>query len=198
MRKSQFYADEMRQRETPRGICEGDHSRKSRIRLSSQTFRFACLALATLALVSGPTFAAGASSAHSKQRSALLVPPGQKATVTGFVSTTYFNPPSGPISVRLNRSKTTQLVGILNGLPVIKYVGCMENALIYKIVFRSTEHSRSDYEVNAYACDAVVQIRGVGKVITRRDSTCSLVRIIHDDLPAKARGTKASAIGCNA
>jgi hypothetical protein len=114
------------------------------------------------------------------------------------VSVSPANPSSGPISVRIGKPQTTQLVGILNRLPVIKSVGCMEDALLYKIVFRSSDHSRSDFEVNGYTCDAVVQIRGAGKFVTRRDSTCSLVKIVRDELPAKANGTKVAAVGCNA
>jgi hypothetical protein len=63
----------------------------------------------------------------------------------------------------------------MNHLPVIKTFGCMEDSLIYKIVFRSSEHSRSDFEVNGYSCDTAVQSRGPGKFVTRRDSTSKAV-----------------------
>jgi hypothetical protein len=85
----------------------------------------------------------------------------------------------------------------MNHLPVIKTFGCMEDSLIYKIVFRSSEHSRSDFEVNGYSCDAAVQIRGAGKFVTRRDSTCSLLKIVRESLSEKARGTKVGEVGCN-
>jgi hypothetical protein len=181
-------------------IREWTRCRNTRLRLRPHRFRLACLALTTVALVSGPTFAAGATSAHLNDHSTLkglMVPTGQHATVTGFVSATYTNPPSGPISVRLSRSQTTQLVGTLNQLPIITSFGCMEDSLLYKIVFRSSGHSRSDFEVSGYTCDAVVQIHGAGKIVTRRDSTCSLLKIVREDLPAKARGTKVGAVGCN-
>ncbi|MGD0692021.1 MAG: hypothetical protein ABSA22_06725, partial [Acidimicrobiales bacterium] len=99
------------------------------------------MALATLAFVSGPTFAAGDTSAHLNDRSTLvglLVPTGQQVTVTGFVTASVFNPSSGPVSVRLDQSQTTQLVGVLNHLPDIKSFGCMEDSVLYKIVFRSS------------------------------------------------------------
>jgi hypothetical protein len=169
--------------------------------LPSHRVRVACWILAALVFVAGPTLVAGASSAHLDERSTprgLLVPAGQHVTVTGFVSLSPANSSSGPISVRVSPPQTTHLVGILNHLPIIKSVGCMEDALLYKIVFRSTDHSRSDFEVNGYTCDAVVQIRGAGKFVTRRDSTCSLLRIIRGVLPAKAHGTKIGAVGCNA
>ena len=126
------------------------------------------------------------------------MPSGQHVTVTGYVSATYVNPSSGPISIRISQPQTTHLVSILNSLPVIKYVGCFEDALLYKIVFRSSSHSRSDFEVNGYSCDAVVQIREPGKIVTRRDTTCSLLKIVREDLPAKARGTQVEPAGCNA
>lgn len=117
--------------------------------------------------------------------------------MTGYVLVSYTDPVSGPISVRISQPQTTHLVDTLNHLPVIKYGGCFENSLIYKIVFRSSDHSRSDFEVNGFTCDAVVQIRGEGQIVTRRDRTCSLLKIVRDDLPAKARGTKDFAVGCN-
>jgi hypothetical protein len=184
-----------------RSSCEWHRFRSFRLRMSLLRFRVACLVLATLVLISGPTFAASATSAHSNDRSNLtgfLVPSGQHVTVTGFTSVSYTDPSSGPISVQINQKRTTQLVGILNHLPVIKSVGCFEDSLMYKIVFRSSDHSRSDFEVNGYSCDAVVQIRGAGKFVTRRDSTCSLLNIVREDLPATARGTKVEAVGCNA
>jgi hypothetical protein len=182
-------------------ICTWARSPKVDIRLGRRRYRVACMALTSLALVFGTTVAAGASSAHLKDRSTpagLLVPSGQHVTVTGFASVSPANPSSGPISVRISRVQTTQLVSIVNHLPVIKAVGCMEDSLLYKIVFRSSDHSRSDFVVNAYTCDAVVEIRGAGRFVTRRDSTCSLVRIVRDDLPAKAHGTKVAGVGCNA
>ncbi len=184
----------------PGSVCEWTRCRRFSLRLSRHRFGVACLALATLSFVSGPTFAAGATSAHLNDHSTLaglLVPNGQQVTVTGFVTASVFNPSSGPVSVRLDQSQTTQLVGTLNHLPVIKTFGCMEDSLIYKIVFRSSEHSRSDFEVNGYSCDAAVQIRGVGKFVTRRDSTCSLLKIVRGSLPTKAHGTKVGAVGCN-
>jgi hypothetical protein len=167
--------------------------------ISRIAFRAACFALATLTFVSGSTFAAGASTDHMNDHSAvngLLVPSGQYVTVTGFVSVSPADPSSGPISVSLSKSHATQLVSALNHLPVIKSVGCMEDSILYKIVFRSSDHSRSDFEVNGYTCYAVVQIRGAGKFVTRRDSTCSLLKIVREDLPAKARGTEVAAVGC--
>lgn len=82
--------------------------RKIHLRLSRHQCRVACLALATLVLVSGPTFAASATSGHLNDRSTLtglLVPTGQQVTVTGFVTASVFNPSSGPVSVRLNQSQ---------------------------------------------------------------------------------------------
>jgi hypothetical protein len=125
------------------------------------------------------------------------VPTGQHVTVTGFVSVGPADPSSGPISIKIKQPVATHLVSILNHLPVINPVGCLEDSLLYKIIFRVSYDSRSDFVVNGYTCNAVVQIRGAGRFITRRDSTCSLVKLVREDLPAKAHGTKVEGVGCN-
>jgi|SRR5579863_7726427 len=177
-------------------------NRRSQNRLSRDRFRDACTALVLVTLISGSAVAiAGASSSHSRDRSApqeVLVPTDQHVTVTGFVSVSPTNPSSGPISVGIKQPEAAHLVSILNRLPVIQPVGCIEDSLLYKIVFRPSNDSRSDFVVKGFTCYAVVQIRGPGKFVTRRDSTCSFVNAIRHDLPTKARGTKVASVGCNA
>jgi len=126
-------------------------------------------------------------------------PVGETAEVTGFTSTPLDNPSSGPISVQLDTTRANEVAAVLDALPLGPQPSCMEDALLYRIVFRPSPGARPNYEADGYACVAAVLVKITGRSSTpRRDANCALIDAVRRLLPRKAVGTQRAVVGCNA
>jgi photosystem II stability/assembly factor-like uncharacterized protein len=126
-----------------------------------------------------------------------LAPPGGIVEVTGFTKVSLFGS-SGPTTVRLSTAQARKLRATLNALPLGPPATCMEDALLYRIVFRPTKGSAALFEADGWACSAVVLVTEHGRnVAPLYDATCSLLHAVIAVLPArKAEGTRHATVGC--
>jgi hypothetical protein len=70
--------------------------------------------------------------------------------------------------------------------------------LMYRIVFAGGDGPVPAEVVEAYRCDAVVAVQGLGAGISswRRDASCTLIRAVRHVLPGRAKATQSLSIGC--
>ena len=126
-----------------------------------------------------------------------LAPAGGIVEVTGFSKVSIFGS-SGPITVRLDKTQTEALRAVLNALPLGPSAsGCHEDALVYRITFRTRARTALSFEADGWACPPVVLVAEHGRnMAPLSDADCSLLRAVIDVLPPKeAKGTRSS-VGC--
>ena len=75
--------------------------------------------------------------------------------------------------------------------------GCHEDALVYRITFRTRARTALSFEADGWACPPVVLVAEHGRnMAPLSDADCSLLRAVIDVLPPKeAKGTRSS-VGC--
>ena len=84
-------------------------------------------------------------------------PAGGVVEVTWFSRVSYAEGSSGPVTVLLSGAHATTLRRVLNALPLgPSPTICMEEALLYKIVFRPTLAAASSFEADSWTCSGVL------------------------------------------
>jgi len=124
-----------------------------------------------------------------------LAPDGNVVDVTWFSRVGYDEGSSGPVTTRLSNGQATALRRVLNALPLgPSPTVCMEDALLYKIVFHPTRASASSFEADGWTCSGVLVTSHGRKLAPLSDAHCSLLRTVIDLIPARqVEGTKAFA-----
>jgi hypothetical protein len=127
-----------------------------------------------------------------------LAPAGGTVEVTGFSLLSTTKASSGPVTVRLSVARADKLRAAVNALPLGPPPSCMEDALLYRIVFRSTKGTPASLEADGWGCSAVVLVAEHGRSMAPlSDVTCSLLHAVLAVLPAgAAEGTRHASVGC--
>jgi len=115
------------------------------------------------------------------------------ADVTGYAALGLpdGSPPSGPVTVAISGARVARLVRIVNSLPFEQMrLPCMENILVYRIVFRLSSNSPAEFTVTGFGCGHLVRVSGHGTFVNREDPACTLLREVRTILPASATGTQ--------
>ena len=122
-----------------------------------------------------------------------LAPAGGIAEVTWFSRVSYAQGSSGPVTVRLSHAQATALREVLDALPLGPAADCMEDSLLYRVVFHPTSAAASSFEADGYACARSVVITAHGRTMpSLYDSGCSLLRAVIELIPARqTSGTRA-------
>lgn len=121
---------------------------------------------------------------------------GDWAKVTGYKVSSAAGVLSGSVSVILRGSSAVHLAQIAAGLPTAGAIGCVDDALQYRITVHDVTGSPRDFNVAGWACDGRVQITTDGKTATRRDSDCALLTVVRRALPQTAISTQHDTAGC--
>lgn len=118
--------------------------------------------------------------------------------VTGFSQLSTANSSSGSVTVRLSTAQARRLRATLNALPLGPPATCMEDSLVYRVVFRPTKGSVTLFEADGWACAGAVVVTTHGHEMPNLyDRTCSLLRAVAAVLPpGKAEGTRHAVVGC--
>ena len=127
---------------------------------------------------------------------------GSIARVTGFAHDGFIGgTPSGPVTVRVTGAESGRLALLVSQLPSVpqSQVHCEEPlGLIYRIAFAAGAAGRAKTVVEGYLCDAAVTVTVAGTASSwRRDGTCTLLRVVRQVLPGRAKATRSLAIGCD-
>jgi len=118
--------------------------------------------------------------------------------VTGFSQTSLANNSSGPVTVELNYAQANTLTTIANSLPLAPPPSCMEDSLLYRIVFRATPGSPNTFELDGYQCGSTILVTKNGqKLAPLNDASCSLLRAVVKVLATDtAHGTRNASADC--
>jgi hypothetical protein len=118
--------------------------------------------------------------------------------VVGFSRISLDQGSSGRVAVELSGRRTTELRKVLDALPLAPQPTCMEDSLIYQIVFRPGPGLRPSFEADGYECGATVLVTESGRSMSPlHDTDCSLLRAVIGILPAhEANGTRLSGRSC--
>jgi hypothetical protein len=127
-----------------------------------------------------------------------LAPAGGIVEVTGYSRTSAESSSSVPVTVQLNRAQAKGLRAAVNALPLGPSASCMENSLLYRIVFRPAKGSASSFEVDGWSCVAGVGVTKHGRAMAPLyDATCSLLHAVAGVLPSnKAAATREASADC--
>ena len=131
-------------------------------------------------------------------------PPGELAPAGGIVEVTGYSRISAAslssrlVTVQLNRAQAKALRAAVNALPLGPSASCMENSLLYRIVFRPAKGSASSFEVDGWLCVAGVGVTKHGRAMAPlHDATCSLLHAVAGVLPRnKAAATRRASADC--
>lgn len=123
------------------------------------------------------------------------IPRGATAELTGYAALSLARPSSGPIAVRLDANASARLTGVLNRLPVAPPPNCMEDALLYTITFRSSDGAEDTVIGDECAATVEISVSGQG-LASLHDVGCSVLRLVRNDLPRRATGTRRAASQC--
>ena len=127
-----------------------------------------------------------------------LAPAGGVVEVTGYSRISAASSSSGPVTVQLSRAQAKALRAAVNALPLGPTASCMENSLLYRIVFRPEKRSASSFEVDGWSCVAGVGVTKHGRAMAPLyDATCSLLHAVAGVLPSnRAAATRHASAGC--
>lgn len=127
-----------------------------------------------------------------------LAPSNAVVELTGFTQTSLANPSSGPVAIELSGAQANALETVVNSLPLAPHPFCMEDALLYRIVFRPAAASSQSFELDGYECVRTVLVLQDGKELSPlSDASCYLLRAVIDLLPAgKADATRSASADC--
>ena len=131
-------------------------------------------------------------------------PPGELAPAGGIVEVTGYSRigaavlSSRQVTVQLNRAQAKELRAAVNALPLGPSASCMENSLLYRIVFRPAKGSASSFEVDGWLCVAGVGVTKDGRAMAPLyDATCSLLHAVAGVLPSnRAVATRHASADC--
>jgi hypothetical protein len=156
------------------------------------TYSMAMVGVAALALMATSCGAAPTGAARAAS------PAGEGAgSLTGY---TVVGPPSrpgarGPVTVALHSDSASRLLSVVRQLPSGDGPRCHEPAsLMYRISLPA--HGDQPKYVVGYRCGAAVRIVTPTNSSWRTDSSCQLIAEVRRDLPAAARGTQRTSVGC--
>jgi hypothetical protein len=126
------------------------------------------------------------------------IPRDWTATLTGYAALSLARPSGGSASVGLDASDSARLAQALNELPVSPRPECMEESIVYRVVFR-THDSASSFQVIGLECESTVEITQSGRqLLSLSDSACAVLRLVGALVPLRAIATREVATGCKA
>jgi hypothetical protein len=124
-----------------------------------------------------------------------VIPRDVTADLTGYTRLSLSNPSSGPVSVQLSEVASSELAAAIDELPPAPQGMCMENALLYTIVFSPSGDATQSYEVTGWVCGQVVEVTEGGTSLPPlHDTQCALIGLVVSLLPATAVGTDDAAL----
>ncbi len=123
-----------------------------------------------------------------------LAPTTGVVEVTGYSEVSLLDGSSGPVTFTLGRAEAKLVVSVLNRLPLGPNMSggtgtypCMENVVVYKILFRPTRGAPVSFEADGWGCarEVVVSVHGRGEQPVY-DKNGALMCAVLKALPAKA------------
>ena len=126
-----------------------------------------------------------------------LAPSAATVEVTGFAQTSRLNEPSGPVTITLTPAQADSLTIVANSLPLAPPPACMENSLLYKVVFRPSTLPSEPFELDGYECPTTVLVSKNGNdLFPLNDAGCHPLRAVVSVLPqGQAGGTRSASTG---
>jgi hypothetical protein len=126
-----------------------------------------------------------------------LVPSGATVEVTGFAQTSAANDSSGPVTIKLTPAQAESLTIVANSLPLAPPPACMENPLLYKVVFRPSAPPSGSFELDGYDCPKTVFVSKNGiALFPLNDAGCRLLAAVVSVLPeGQGAGTRSALTG---
>jgi hypothetical protein len=123
-----------------------------------------------------------------------LAPSGATVEVTGFAQTSAANDSSGPVTIKLTPAQAESLTIVANSLPLAPPPACMENPLLYKVVFRPSDLPGEPFELDGYDCPKTVLVSKNGiALFPLNDAGCRLLTAVVSLLPqGQGAGTRSA------
>jgi hypothetical protein len=133
-----------------------------------------------------------------KRSSKELISSHSGVDLTGYARTSFVTNALGPVAIKLDHTQAKRVTTIADDLPLAPLPACMESAIFYKLVFRSTEGSDTTFELEGTSCGSTVLVTRNGQRLSPlHDGTCSLLHAVIALLPRnKANGTRHALSDC--
>jgi hypothetical protein len=123
------------------------------------------------------------------------IPRGATAKLTGYAALSLARPSSEAATVVLDASDSDCLANSLNGLPVAPQPNCLEDSVLYQVVFHAP--NGADFDATGDECEGTVELSVNGRQLAPlNDARCSVLHLVATYLPARATGTRKAAAQC--
>jgi hypothetical protein len=101
------------------------------------------------------------------------------------------------VTINLTPAQADSLTLVANSLPLAPPPACMENALLYKVVFRPGALPGQSFELDGYECPKTVLVSKNGIALSPlNDAGCQLLTAVVNLLPkGQAAGTRSASTG---
>ena len=123
------------------------------------------------------------------------IPRGATAKLTGYAALSLARPSSKPVTVVLDAGSSARLANSLNGLAIAPQPDCMEDSVLYEVVFHAPNGTNLD--ASGDECEGTVELSVKGRQLAPLDDArCAVLHLVATYLPGRATATRQAAAQC--
>jgi hypothetical protein len=123
------------------------------------------------------------------------IPRGATAKLTGYAALSLARPSSEPATVVLDANDSARLANSLNGLPLAPQPNCLEDSVLYQVVFHAPDGA--NFDATGDACEGTVELSVNGRQLPPLDDAkCVVLHLVASYVPKRTTGTRQAAANC--